>query len=148
MNTDPIADMLTRIRNALVAGHDFTDMPASKLKLSLAETLKREGFIRDFEVLQEEVRRIIRIHLAYADKREPVITGIQRVSKPSPPLRACSPVRRRAVAASVGRSSATCGKGQSNGTKEQSSKRARGIIPLLLCTIAPGRREEVRPCPA
>lgn len=82
MNTDPIADMLTRIRNALVAGHDFTDMPASKLKVSLAETLKREGFIRDFEVLQEEVRRIIRIHLAYADKREPVITGIQRVSKP------------------------------------------------------------------
>jgi small subunit ribosomal protein S8 len=57
-------------------------MPASKLKLSLAETLKREGYIRDFEVLQEEVRRTIRIHLAYADKREPVITGIQRVSKP------------------------------------------------------------------
>jgi small subunit ribosomal protein S8 len=82
MNTDPIADMLTRIRNALVAGHDFTDMPASKLKVSLAETLKREGFIRDFEVLQEEVRRTIRIHLAYADKREPVIVGLQRVSKP------------------------------------------------------------------
>ncbi len=82
MNTDPIADMLTRIRNALVAGHDFTDMPASKLKLSLAETLKREGFIHGFEVRQEEVRRIIRIHLAYADKREPVITGLKRVSKP------------------------------------------------------------------
>jgi small subunit ribosomal protein S8 len=82
MNTDPIADMLTRIRNALNAGHDYTDVPASKLKVSLAETLKREGFIRDFEVLQDGPKRTVRIHLAYADKREPVITGLQRVSKP------------------------------------------------------------------
>src|SRR4030042_6919390 len=75
MNTDPIADMLTRIRNALVPGHDFTDMPASRLKVSLAETLKREGFIRDFEALQEGAKRILRIHLAYADKRAPVMSG-------------------------------------------------------------------------
>lgn len=81
MITDPIADMLTRIRNALVARHDFTDVPASKLKLSLAQTLKREGFIRDFEELQDGAKRTIRIHLAYTDKREPVITGLQRVSK-------------------------------------------------------------------
>jgi small subunit ribosomal protein S8 len=82
MITDPIADMLTRMRNALTARHDFTDMPASKLKVSLAETLKREGFICDFEVLGDGAKRTIRIHLAYADKREPVITGLQRVSKP------------------------------------------------------------------
>jgi len=82
MITDPIADMLTRIRNALIARHDFPDVPASKLKVSLAETLKREGFIRDFEVLQDGTKRTIRIHLAYADKQEPVITGLQRVSKP------------------------------------------------------------------
>ncbi len=82
MNTDPIADMLTRIRNALMAGHDFTDMPASKIKISLAETLKKEGFVRDYEVRQDEVRRTIRVHLAYTDKREPTITGIQRISKP------------------------------------------------------------------
>ncbi len=82
MITDPIADMLTRIRNALIARHDFTDVPAAKPKVSLAETLKREGFIRDFEVLQDGVKRTVRIHLAYADKREPVITGLQRVSKP------------------------------------------------------------------
>ncbi len=81
MITDPIADMLTRIRNALTAGHDFTDVPASKLKLSLAETLKREGFIRDFEVLEDGPKRTVRIHLAYAEKREPVITGLRRVSK-------------------------------------------------------------------
>ncbi len=82
MNTDPIADMLTRIRNGLMARHDFTDMPASKIKISLAETLKKEGFVRDYEVRQEGVRRTIRVHLAYTDKREPTITGIQRISKP------------------------------------------------------------------
>jgi small subunit ribosomal protein S8 len=82
MITDPIADMLTRIRNALIARHDSTDVPASKLKVSLAETLKREGFIRDFEVFEDEPKRTIRVHLAYSDKREPVIAGLQRVSKP------------------------------------------------------------------
>ena len=82
MNTDPIADMLTRIRNALMARHDYTDMPASKIKISLAETLKKEGFVRDYEVRQDEVRRTMRVHLAYTDKREPTITGIQRISKP------------------------------------------------------------------
>ena len=82
MNTDPIADMLTRIRNALTARHDFTDMPASKMKVSLAATLKNEGFVRDFEVLEDGIRRTVRVHLAYTDRREPVITGLQRVSKP------------------------------------------------------------------
>ncbi len=82
MNTDPIADMLTRIRNALQARHDFTNVPASKVKLSLAETLKKEGFIRDYEVLQDGLRRTVRVHLAYTDNREPVINGLKRVSKP------------------------------------------------------------------
>lgn len=82
MNTDPVADMLTRIRNALTARHDFTDMPVSKLKISLAETLKKEGFIRDYETLQDEGKRTVRIHLAYTDQREPTITGLRRVSKP------------------------------------------------------------------
>ena len=82
MNTDPIADMLTRIRNGLTARHDFTDMPASRLKMSLAQTLKKEGFIRDSELLPDEPQAKIRIHLAYTDKREPVITGLRRVSRP------------------------------------------------------------------
>ncbi len=82
MNTDPIADMLTRIRNALHARHDHADVPASKLKVSLAETLKKEGFIRDYEAMEEGIRRTIRIHLAYTGSREPVITGLRRVSKP------------------------------------------------------------------
>src|SRR3972149_9529506 len=82
MVTDPIADMLTRIRNALVARHDYTDVPASKLKLALAEVLKREGYIRDFEAKTQGIRRSIRINLAYTEGREPVIMGLQRVSKP------------------------------------------------------------------
>lgn len=82
MNTDPIADMLTRIRNALTTRHDFTDVPASKVKVALAEVLKREGYIKGFEMKAEETRKNVRIHLAYGDGRQPVIVGIQRVSKP------------------------------------------------------------------
>ncbi|MFQ6020008.1 MAG: 30S ribosomal protein S8 [Dehalococcoidia bacterium] len=82
MLTDPSADMLTRIRNAIVARHDFVDVPASKLKIAIAEILKKEGFVRDFEVLGDGTRRTIRIHLAYTDKKEPLIAGLQRVSKP------------------------------------------------------------------
>lgn len=82
MITDPIADMLTRIRNALITRHDFTDVPSSRLKIALAEVLKKEGYIRGFEVKTDETRKNVRIHLAYADSREPVIVGLQRVSKP------------------------------------------------------------------
>ena len=82
MLTDPIADMLTRIRNALVARHDFADVPASKLKIAIAELLKKEGFVREVEVMTRGTKRTIRIHLAYSDKREPVIRGLQRVSRP------------------------------------------------------------------
>ena len=80
--TDPIADMLTRIRNAVMARHDFTDMPASRLKHQIAEVLKREHFIREFEVLEDEGKRRMRLHLNYGPKRQPAIEGLQRVSKP------------------------------------------------------------------
>ena len=73
--------MLTRIRNALVARHDHTDVPMSKLKVALAEVLKKEGYIKDFETSDEDYGKI-RVHLAYHGKREPVITGLNRVSKP------------------------------------------------------------------
>lgn len=82
MITDPIADMLTRIRNGVIARHDFVDVPASKLKIALAQVLKQEGFILDYDVLTEKGKRAIRIHLAYSNKKEPLITGLQRVSKP------------------------------------------------------------------
>jgi small subunit ribosomal protein S8 len=82
MNTDPIADMLTRIRNGLVARHDFTEMPASRLKVSVADVLKKEGYIGGYELKEDGHRKTIRIGLAYAPDRKPVIVGLQRVSKP------------------------------------------------------------------
>ncbi len=80
--TDPIADMLTRIRNAVAAKHDYVNVPASKLKLSIARVLKDEGFIRDFEVVEEAPRKTLRIRLIYTGKKEPILSGIRRVSKP------------------------------------------------------------------
>ncbi len=80
--SDPIADMLTRIRNALMAGHDSVLMPSSKLKLSIAKILKAEGFINDYEVLKEKSYKVIKIHLRYLDRNQPVIAGLERISKP------------------------------------------------------------------
>jgi small subunit ribosomal protein S8 len=80
--TDPIADMLTRIRNAVSAKHDFTTVPASKIKLEIARILKEEGFIKDYELVKEGRHPVIRIRLGYTAKKEPVVTGLQRVSKP------------------------------------------------------------------
>jgi small subunit ribosomal protein S8 len=82
--TDPIADMLTRIRNANVAMHDDVTMPSSKLKESLAEVLQKEGYIQSFRVDQEEGRpsKTLTIDMKYSEARERVITGIRRVSKP------------------------------------------------------------------
>jgi small subunit ribosomal protein S8 len=82
MVTDPIADMLTRIRNAVMARHDFVLMPSSKMKLSLAKLLREEGFIKDYEVVKGKQQRVIKVYLKYTDKNEPIITGLQRVSKP------------------------------------------------------------------
>ncbi|MCD4749257.1 MAG: 30S ribosomal protein S8 [Thermoanaerobaculales bacterium] len=80
--TDPIADMLTRIRNATLVRHDRTDIPASKTKLELAKILKQEGFIRTFKLVEEGPQGIIRLYLKYADDGESVIHGLRRVSSP------------------------------------------------------------------
>ncbi len=82
--TDPVADMLTRIRNANLVFHEETAMPASKLKQALAEVLKREGYIEDFSVEDAEGRpgRVLKVKLKYTQNRERTISGIQRVSKP------------------------------------------------------------------
>jgi small subunit ribosomal protein S8 len=80
--TDPIADMLTRIRNASSAHHDSVDVPASQLKRGIAQILKEQGFVRDFERVKDSKYPTIRLHLRYTGKRDPVITGIRRVSKP------------------------------------------------------------------
>ncbi|PWB76284.1 MAG: 30S ribosomal protein S8 [Holophagae bacterium] len=80
--TDPISDMLTRIRNATTVRHDRTDVPASKMKLEIAKILKQEGFIRTFKLLEEGPQGLIRIYLKYAEDGEPVIHGLRRVSTP------------------------------------------------------------------
>ncbi len=80
--SDPIADMLTRIRNALLVGHDSVLVPASRTKLSIARILKEEGFISDYEVLRGKPHRVIKIYLKYSDNNQPVISGLERISKP------------------------------------------------------------------
>jgi small subunit ribosomal protein S8 len=80
--TDPIADMLTRIRNANAVRHESVEVPASKIKRQIAEILKREGFIRDAEYIDDGKQGIIRIFLKYGPNNERVITGLKRISKP------------------------------------------------------------------
>ncbi len=80
--TDPIADMLTRIRNAQMAKHENVDMFSSKMKLSIAEILKDEGYILDYKELKDDKHNIIRINLKYVDEGEVVIKNLERVSKP------------------------------------------------------------------
>jgi len=80
--TDPVSDMLTRIRNATTVRHDRTDVPASKMKLEIAKILKQEGFIRTFKMLEEGPQGLLRIYLKYADDGEPAIHGMRRISKP------------------------------------------------------------------
>jgi small subunit ribosomal protein S8 len=79
---DPIADMLTRIRNACMVRHTSVAMPSSKMKVAIAEILKREGFIRDFKIEEGQPFDTIQITLKYTSDRRPVITGLKRVSKP------------------------------------------------------------------
>jgi len=80
--SDPIADMLTRIRNAVMVKHDFVLIPSSKMKLAITRILKREGFVKDYEVLKDKSHRVIKVYLKYGDKNEPVLAGLERVSKP------------------------------------------------------------------
>ncbi|MHB1419585.1 MAG: 30S ribosomal protein S8 [Bacillota bacterium] len=80
--TDPIADFLTRIRNANMIYMDKVEIPASKIKKSLAEILKTEGFIKDFDNIEDDKQGILRLYLKYGPNREKVITGLKRISKP------------------------------------------------------------------
>ena len=82
MMTDPIADMLTRVRNANDAKHSSVDIPASNIKKQLAQILLDEGFIKGFDVLDDEKQGIIRVDLKYGAQNEKVISGIKRISKP------------------------------------------------------------------
>ncbi len=80
--TDPIADMLTRIRNANVAGHKTVEIPASKMKKAIAEILKEEGYITDYEVIEDGKQGTIKVTMKYAAGKERVISGLKKISKP------------------------------------------------------------------
>jgi small subunit ribosomal protein S8 len=82
MLTDPIADMLTRIRNGLMIKAEKVDMPASRMKLEIAKILKEEGFIKAYKILKDKKQGILRVTLKYTRDNEPVITGLRKISKP------------------------------------------------------------------
>lgn len=80
--TDPISDMLTRIRNANLVRHTSLELPASNIKKEIADILKREGFIRDYEAIEDSKQGVLRLFLKYGANNEKVITGLKRISKP------------------------------------------------------------------
>lgn len=82
MTSDPIADMLTRVRNAISARHPKVDVPASKLKAEIVRIMKEEGYILNFKVAEEGVKKTLKIYLKYGDNNSPVISRIERVSRP------------------------------------------------------------------
>jgi small subunit ribosomal protein S8 len=79
---DPIADMLTRVRNATMAHHKMAALPSSRVKVEIARILKDEGYIKDFDVINQKPSPILRIHLKYSQDRQPVMTGMKRISSP------------------------------------------------------------------
>jgi small subunit ribosomal protein S8 len=82
MVTDPVSDMLARIRNGSLAEHEKVDIPSSKLKVRLAEILKEEGFIKNFRLIEDKRQGVLRVYLKYGPGQERVISGLRRVSKP------------------------------------------------------------------
>ena len=82
MLTDPIADMLTRLRNANAAGHEKVDIPLSRLKVEIARILKKEGFVKGYKVIDQDIQDILRVYLKYGSGNERVLRGITRTSKP------------------------------------------------------------------
>jgi small subunit ribosomal protein S8 len=81
--TDPVADMLTRIRNGIMASYDEVEVPSSKMKVSIAKILKFEGYIRNYKVIEGKTQARLMIHLKYGENKSPIIKGLERVSKPS-----------------------------------------------------------------
>ncbi len=81
--TDPVADMLTRIRNAIIASYDTVEVPSSKIKINIVKVLKFEGYIRNYKIVGDSKQDIIVIYLKYNEDKSPVIKGLKKISKPS-----------------------------------------------------------------
>jgi small subunit ribosomal protein S8 len=81
--SDPVANMLTKIRNGIMASHDTVDVPSSRLRINIAKILKSEGFIKNYKIISDKGQGTIKIFLKYDESGEPIISGLRRVSKPS-----------------------------------------------------------------
>lgn len=130
MTTDPIADMLTRIRNAARAKHQRLDMPASKLKTEIARILKDEGYVANFKMVDEKGRKTLRIFLRYTPDRRSVITDLRRVSKPGA-RRYVGKTEIRPVVGGMGISIVSTPRGIMTGQ----SARKEGVGGELLCEV-------------
>lgn len=130
MMTDPIADMLTRIRNANLAVHDKVDIPASKLKVEVAKILRAEGYIKNFKVLEAVPQGSLRIYLKYGPGNQRIITGVRRVSRPG--LRVYATSRRMPrVLSGLGMAILST----SHGVMTERAARDRGVGGEVLCYV-------------
>ncbi len=133
MQTDPIADMLTRIRNATRAKHQRVDVPASKLKIEMARILKEEGYISSYKLVEDQetkARKALRLMLKYAPNRRSVISGLKRISKPG--CRVYTPaIRIRQVVGGLGTSILSTPKGLMSG---RAARKAR-VGGEVLCEV-------------
>lgn len=130
MHSDPIADMLTRIRNGLAARHNKVDIPGSKLKVELARILKEEGYVANYRVAADGNKQVLKVYLKYRPDRAPVITRLARVSKPSRRVY----VDARSIPKVIG-GMGVCVMTTSKGVMTGRQARERGVGGEVLCTV-------------
>jgi len=129
--TDPVSDLLTRIRNASEAKHETVDVPSSKLKLEITRILKEEGYISNFGLVQDTKQGIIRIQLRYAAGRSPVISSLERISRPG-----CRVFARKSEIPSVLGGLGICILSTSQGVFTGKQAQEKGLGGEVLCTIS------------
>lgn len=130
MVTDPVADMLTRIRNAVAIERPFVDIPVSKEKVGIAEALQREGYIWDFETVGEAPHRVLRLNLKYGPNGERLIQEIKRASKPG-----CRRYSKSKELPTVLQGLGICIVSTSHGILSDREARAKGVGGEILCTV-------------
>ena len=130
MHSDPIADMLTRIRNGLAARHTKVDIPGSKVKIELARILKEEGYVANFRVANDDHKQVLKVYLKYRPDRKPVSTRLTRVSKPSRRVYVDS----RSVPKVIG-GLGVCVMTTSQGVMTGRQAREKGVGGEVLCTV-------------
>ncbi|HTY62727.1 MAG TPA: 30S ribosomal protein S8 [Acidobacteriota bacterium] len=129
--TDPVSDLLTRIRNASEARHETVDVPSSKLKMEITRILKEEGYISNYSLVQDSKQGTIRIHLRYASGRTPVISSLERVSRPG-----CRVYARKSEVPAVLGGLGICILSTSQGVYTGKQAQEKGLGGEVLCTIS------------